>query len=71
MRHGTRVTAFSCTVLTEAAGIRAAVEKSLSETVFIHHTDPEIARKKLARLGLAEVSPRYSPPVLTREGGRS
>ena len=51
-----RYTAFPCTVLTEAAGVRSAVEKPLSETVFIHHTDPEIARKKLARLGYPKLA---------------
>jgi hypothetical protein len=42
--------------LTETAGVRQAIEKPLSETVFIHHTDPEIARKKLARLGYPKLS---------------
>lgn len=51
-----RYTTFPCTVLTETAGIRAAVEKPLSETIFIHHSDPEIARKKLAHLGYPKLS---------------
>ena len=51
-----RYTTFPCTVLSEAAGVRGAVEKPLSETVFIHHTDPAIARKKLVRLGYPKLS---------------
>lgn len=66
-----RYTAFPCTVLSEAAGIRAAVEKPLSETVFIHHADPEIAKKKLARLGypkLADALDRRPKSHNTRMG---
>lgn len=58
-------------MLTETLGVRPAIERPLSETVFLHHADPKIARKKLARLGypkLAESLDRRPKSHNTRMG---
>jgi Cap4 SAVED domain len=47
---------FTITLLSEVAGTRKAASKPLVETLFIHHNDPEIVRKKLARLGYSKVA---------------
>lgn len=47
---------FTVTWLREFDGKRRAIVKPLSETVFLHHNDPTIAKKKLARLGYPKLS---------------
>lgn len=47
---------FSTTVLVEVAASRPAATKPLSETIFVHHSDPATARKKLTRLGYSRVA---------------
>jgi hypothetical protein len=62
---------FSVTWLSEQDGKRSAVLRPLGETVFLHHNDPEITRRKLERLGyprLAEAVDRRPKPHNTRLG---
>jgi Cap4 SAVED domain len=47
---------FAVTWLSEVDGIRQAIVRPLSETVFLHHNDPAITKKKLARLGYQKLS---------------
>lgn len=47
---------FTCTVLSELPGSRAAISGPLGDAIFVHHNDPETARKKLARLGYPKVA---------------
>jgi hypothetical protein len=47
---------FIVTLLSEGIGTRKAARKPLIETIFIHHNDPEIVRKKLDRLGYSKVA---------------
>lgn len=47
---------FPVTVLAEVRGTRTAASEPLSQTIFIHHSDPAITRKKLAKLGYTRVS---------------
>lgn len=48
---GPAYTSFTCTMLAENEGARSAIERALSEAIFIHHNDPDTYRKKLAHLG--------------------
>jgi hypothetical protein len=60
---------FSCTILAEADGVRDKVKQSLCETVFIHHNDPKIFRRKLEHLGYPEAAKaldRRPKPLKTR-----
>src|SRR4051812_37626115 len=60
---------FTSTQLTEDRALRDAIKKQLTETVFIHHQDPETYRKKLARLGYPEAAKaidRRPKPLKTR-----
>jgi len=69
--EGSQQLKFAVTWLKEADGKRAAVLRALSETVFLHHNDPVITRRKLARLGypkLAEAVDRRPKPHNTRLG---
>lgn len=62
---------FAVTRLSEIDGTRTGIIRPLSETVFLHHSDPAIAKKKLVHLGyskLAGVVDRRPKPHKTRMG---
>lgn len=66
-----KYTKFTCTLLNEIDGSRSTICKALEQSIFLHHNDPEIYRKKLAHLGFpatADIIDRRPKSQKTRLG---